>query len=115
MQWFSPRRKGGIWSALNKERIERLIAAGLMTDRGQAAIDAAIGDGSWSQADEVDRLVVPPDLQRGLDSSPRARLAYEALADSSKKQYLWRVVSAKRDKTRSERIQAIVSELSGES
>ena len=25
MQWFSPRRPGGIWSALNKERIERLV------------------------------------------------------------------------------------------
>jgi uncharacterized protein YdeI (YjbR/CyaY-like superfamily) len=46
MQWFSPRRARGLWSALNKERIERLFGEGLMTDRGQAAIDAAKADGS---------------------------------------------------------------------
>ena len=34
IQWFSPRRKGGIWSALNKARIKRLVASGLMTERG---------------------------------------------------------------------------------
>ena len=56
MQWFSPRREGGLWSALNKERIERLICAGHMTEVGQAAIDRAKTDGSWSQLDEVDTL-----------------------------------------------------------
>lgn len=49
IQWFSPRRKGGMWSPRNKERITRLIDAGLMTEIGQAAIDAAKADGSWSR------------------------------------------------------------------
>lgn len=35
MQRFSPRRKGGMWSELNKERCRRLEALGLMTEAGR--------------------------------------------------------------------------------
>lgn len=111
MQWFSPRRKGGLWSALNKERIERLKAQGKMTQRGQRVIDEAMVDGSWSQADEADALIMPDDLKRALDSAPEAKAAYESLTDSAKKGYLWRVYSAKRAQTRVNRIEAIVREL----
>lgn len=38
MQRFSPRRKGGMWSELNKERCRRLEALGLMTDAGRAEL-----------------------------------------------------------------------------
>lgn len=111
MQWFSPRRKGGLWSALNKERIERLVAEGRMTALGQRVIDEAIADGSWSQADEADALIVPDDLNRAFDSAPDARTAYESLSNSEKKQHLWRVYSAKREQTRSDRIEALIREL----
>ena len=114
MQWFSPRRKGGLWSALNKERIERLICAGHMAEVGQAAIDRAKADGSWSQLDEVDALVVPPDLQTALEAAPEAVTAYEALGDSAKKQYLWWIHSAKRPATRANRIEETIRRLSSE-
>jgi len=112
MQWFSPRRKGGLWSALNKERIERLVADGLMTEVGQATIDEAQADGSWSQTDEVDALLVPPDLEAALDAAPEARAAYQALIDSAKKQYLWWIHSAKRPATRANRILETIRRLS---
>lgn len=110
IQWFSPRRKGGIWSATNKERIERLERAGLMTGAGRDAIDQAKADGSWSQTDEVDALVVPPDLAEALESE-QARPLYDALADSAKRQYLWWIVSAKRSGTRASRIEETVRRL----
>ncbi len=112
MQWFSPRRKGGLWSALNKNRIERLVRAGLMTEAGQARINEAKADGSWSQADEVDALVVPPDLQAALDDAPEATAAYQALTDSAKKQYLWWIHTAKRPATRANRIEETIRRLS---
>lgn len=112
IQWFSPRRKGGIWSALNKQRIERLTEAGLMAPRGQAAIDAAIADGSWSQYDDVDALVVPEDLERAFADAPLARETYENSSKSAKKQYLWQVYSAKREDTRASRVQSLVRKLS---
>jgi uncharacterized protein YdeI (YjbR/CyaY-like superfamily) len=108
MQWFSPRRPGGIWSALNKERIERLERDGLMADPGRVAIDTAKADGSWSQLDEIEALVVPPDLAAALDDRAGARAAYEALADSAKKQFLWWIHTAKRPATRATRIDETV-------
>jgi len=112
IQWFSPRRKGGIWSALNKERIERLTGQGLMAERGQRLIDEAIADGSWSQYDDVDALVVHEDLGDALDGVPVARDAWETLSPSTRKQYLWQVYSAKRDETRANRIESLIEELS---
>jgi uncharacterized protein YdeI (YjbR/CyaY-like superfamily) len=111
IQWFSPRRPGGLWSALNKDRIERLQAQGLMTEAGQAAIDQAKADGSWSQADEADALIVPADLEAAFDGAPAARAAYESLPASSKKQYLWLVYSAKRPETRERRVAELVRRL----
>jgi uncharacterized protein YdeI (YjbR/CyaY-like superfamily) len=114
MQWFSPRRVGGLWSAVNKERIEQLVAAGRMAEIGQAAIDRAKADGSWSQLDEVDALIVPPDLQMALDVAPEALTAYQGLGDSVKKQYLWWIHSAKRPATRANRIEETILRLSSE-
>lgn len=114
IQWFSPRRKGGIWSALNKTRIERLVASGLMTERGQRVIGEAIADGSWSQYDDVEALVVHEDLREALDEAPAARQAFDSLSVSVKKQYLYQVYSAKRAETRANRIAAMVGELAAE-
>ena len=44
---FSPRRPRSKWSAPNRERVGRMIADGLMTAVGQAAIDRARADGTW--------------------------------------------------------------------
>ena len=112
MQWFSPRREGGLWSAVNKERIGRLISQGRMTEVGQATIERAKADGSWFQLDQVDALIVPPDLQAALDANPAAVAAYEMLGDSAKKQYLWRIYSAKRPTTRADRIEETIRKLS---
>lgn len=46
-QRFSPRRRGSKWSAVNRARAERLIAAGFMTERGMAAIEHAKHAGTW--------------------------------------------------------------------
>ena len=40
MQRFSPRRKGGNWTELNKERVRRLEKLGLMTDAGRSVLPA---------------------------------------------------------------------------
>lgn len=114
MQWFSPRRKGGLWSRINKARIERLVGQGLMTEAGQAAIDEAKADGSFTQADEVDALIVPADLKAALDRAPGAMTAYQALADSAKRDYLWWIHTAKRPATRAGRIEETIRRLSSQ-
>jgi uncharacterized protein YdeI (YjbR/CyaY-like superfamily) len=116
VQWFSPRRKGGLWSALNKQRIARLVEQGLMTDAGSEVIDQAKADGSWSQTDEADALVIAADLRAAFDAAPEAETAYLDLADSAKRQYLWWIYSAKRPVTRAGRIEETIRRLiAGES
>ena len=111
MQWFSPRRRGGIWSAPNKARIERLERDGLMAGPGRDAIARAQADGSWSQTDGVDALVVPPDLESAFDAAPRARAAYLLMPDSAKRQLLWAIYSAKRPQTRADRVARTIAVL----
>src|SRR4051812_49452915 len=41
LQLFTPRRAGSKWSRSNKERVERLLAAGLMEPAGLAAVERA--------------------------------------------------------------------------
>ena len=77
-------------------------------------IDEAKADGSWSQTDEVDALVVPSDLQAALDAAPKAKAAYGTLADSAKRQYLWWIHSAKRPATRSKRIDETIRKLASD-
>ena len=87
--YFSPRRKGGIWAASNKARVERLRAAGLMTPAGEAVIARAVDDGSWTILDRS-----------------------EALTRSMRKQLIYQVDSAKRPETRRRRAATIVEGLS---
>ena len=44
---FTPRKPKSKWSPSNKERVERLIENGLMTQYGQQHIDTAKETGMW--------------------------------------------------------------------
>jgi uncharacterized protein YdeI (YjbR/CyaY-like superfamily) len=46
-QRFSRRKAKSNWSASNIERVERLTAAGLMTEHGQKFVDLAKQEGKW--------------------------------------------------------------------
>lgn len=114
IQWYSPRRKGGVWSRSNKERVERLVTQGLMTERGQAVIDTAKADGSWSQYEDVEAMVIHPDLEAAFATSPAARTAWKSLSASAKRQHLWWVYSAKRPETRTNRIAELMRRLAAD-
>ncbi len=47
---FTPRKPGSVWSKSNVVRVEKMIAAGLMTPAGQALIDEARRRGTWDEA-----------------------------------------------------------------
>jgi uncharacterized protein YdeI (YjbR/CyaY-like superfamily) len=104
MLWFSPRRPGTGWSRPNKERIERLLRAGLMHPSGRAKIDQAKADGSWTLLDAVEELAVPADLGAALAAYPRAEQHFLAFPRSVKRGILEWIHSAKRPQTRAARI-----------
>jgi uncharacterized protein YdeI (YjbR/CyaY-like superfamily) len=101
---FSPRKPRSGWSRPNKIRIERLTAAGLMTPAGQARIDAAIADGSWTALDAVENLEVPEDLATACAAYPNARANFDAFPRSARRGILEWIVQAKRPETRARRV-----------
>lgn len=107
MLHFGPRRVGSGWSRPNKVRIERLLAAGLMMAPGLAALERAQTDGSWTLLDDVEDLVVPPDLAAALDRHPDAAANWTAFPASARKVALTRLVQAKRPATRAARVEDI--------
>ena len=102
--WFAPRKAGTGWSALNKERTEKLIAAGLMAPAGSAKIVAAKQDGSWYALDEVELLTIPPDLEAALAANGMASQFFNAFPRSVKRSILEWISNAKRLETRAQRI-----------
>ena len=106
--YFSPRKKGSVWSGVNKKRIAALLAAGMMQPAGQAKIDAAQLDGSWAALDAVDALEMPPDLAAAMGSNEAARMHFDAFPPSARKQILQQLAAAKRPETRRQRIERIV-------
>jgi uncharacterized protein YdeI (YjbR/CyaY-like superfamily) len=107
-QLFTPRKPRSTWAATNKARVERLIAQNLMTAAGLAAIETAKANGSWSSIDHVEAGEVPDDLQRAIAGSAVTRRAWAALRPGLRKQFLFRMSSAKRQNTRDARIAAIL-------
>lgn len=101
---MTPRKRGSAWSRPNKERVERLTAAGLMTPAGAAAVEAAKADGSWTALDAVEDLIEPDELAEALDAVPAARRHWDGFSPSSRKAILWWIASAKRPATREKRI-----------
>lgn len=102
--WFSPRRRGSGWSRPNKVRIEQLLAEDRMQPAGQAVLDRAHADGSWTLLDDVEDLVVPADLAAALADRPGAREHWDSFPPSARKLMLTQIVTAKRAETRAARI-----------
>jgi uncharacterized protein YdeI (YjbR/CyaY-like superfamily) len=105
MQWFAPRRRDSMWTRINKGRVARLEAAGLMEAAGAAAVAVAQETGMWTLMDDVEDLVVPADLAAAFERHPGAREHWESWSASARKMILTWVVLAKRPETRSVRIE----------
>ena len=110
LQYVAPRKPGSGWSGPNKERVERLTAAGLMRPPGIAAVEAAKASGRWSALDEVELGVEPPELAAALDAVPPARTAWDGFPRSARQAILGWISTARTAPTRERRIALTVSE-----
>jgi len=108
-QLFTPRRPRSTWAASNKARVERLIAAGLMTDAGLAAIAVARKNGSWTSIDHVEAATLPKELAAALAANKAAKKNWPAYSLTCRKQFLYWLAAAKRADTRAARIKEIVA------
>jgi uncharacterized protein YdeI (YjbR/CyaY-like superfamily) len=111
MQVFTPRKPKSAWSALNKARVKRLVAGGLMAAAGAAAITAAKTSGTWSATTQIEELIIPPDLAKALRSNADARRNWESYTPSRRKGVLYRLAGAKRPETRAKYLQQIIENM----
>jgi uncharacterized protein YdeI (YjbR/CyaY-like superfamily) len=107
--FFSPRGPKSTWSSVNRERAERMIQSGLMTEAGQAMIDLAKGTGTWEAHRDADNLVMPHDLQALLDANDAAWSNFSSFPPSSQRLILGWIATAKRPETRQRRMAQTVA------
>jgi len=107
--WMAPRKRGSGWSAVNKRRIDDLIATGAMTGVGLAAIEAAKADGSWIALDRSEALDEPDDLIAAFDRHAGSRSNWDGFPPGARKQILQWIYTAKRDETRARRVEETAS------
>lgn len=107
-QCFTPRNPRSTWSKVNRERVARLTAEGLMAPAGAAVIERAKTTGVWDVLAEAQNLVVPADLRTELDRNEQAGTHFAKFPPSSKRLILEWIALAKRAETRARRIQQTV-------
>ncbi len=103
--YVSRRKPKSVWSKINKAHVERLIASGDMTPAGLEAIMVAKANGAWDALSLSDAMELPEELIGLFETDTITRQHFESFSDSAKKQILSWIYSAKRDETRSLRIQ----------
>ena len=112
MQRFTPRKSKSGWSAINKQRIEKMISQDLMIAAGIEKIEMAKKDGSWESLDKiyapVDLLHIPEDLAKLFSKNKKAKINFENFPPFTKRQFLYWINSAKREETRKARIKQAI-------
>ena len=112
LQKFTPRGARSIWSKINRDKTDRLIASGRMQPAGLAAIESAKQDGRWDAAYDSQRTAtVPDDFQAALDADPAAGAFFSTLNSANRYAILFRIQTAKKAETRVKRIQQFVEML----
>ncbi|WP_433161960.1 YdeI/OmpD-associated family protein [Kribbella sp. CA-247076] len=107
-QCFTPRNPRSTWSKVNRERIERLTAAGLMDPAGQELVDLAKRTGTWDLLADAQNLIVPADLASALAANPPADQHFQAFPPSARRAILEWITLAKRPETRTKRVEQTV-------
>ena len=108
-QRITPRRKGSVWSAVNIKRFLELEALGLVRPNGRAEFD--------KRDDARSRIYSYENRARGFDAATeaafrkqkRAWAFFEAQAPSYRRTASFWVMSAKRDETRSLRLEKLIA------
>ena len=108
-QYFTPRNKKSVWSALNKKYIRQLVKNNLMHQSGLETIKIAKQNGSWAALDAVEKGIIPEDLQKAFNTNSDAFKNYQNFAPSYRKSYLYWLNQAKREATRLHRIENIIA------
>ena len=106
---YTPRRAKSAWSMINRERADKLIISGRMTEAGLVKIEQARQNGSWENAYSSRHPVeIPADLMKALMAASEAWKNFQNFANGYRYSYIGWVTDAKTDETRRKRITEVV-------
>lgn len=105
---YSQRKPKSYWSSSNKERVEKLVKLGLMTEHGQRMIDLAKETGMWDASTGVQDLVMPEDLRELFTLNKEALENFERFTPSARRMILQWILNARKPETRQKRIEETV-------
>lgn len=115
LQRFTPRRPKSVWSAINREHVARLVAAGRMTPHGLVQVEAARRDGRWDDAyapiREATADGLPADLRAAIAASPAAAALLPTLNRQNLFALAFRTGALKTAAGRARKIAALVAML----
>jgi uncharacterized protein YdeI (YjbR/CyaY-like superfamily) len=112
LQRFTPRRPRSLWSKINIDHAERLIAADRMRPGGLREIEAAKADGRWEAAyHSFSSMEVPIELAAALGRNKTAKAFFDQLDKTNRYSFCWRVHTAKKLETRVARAEKFVEML----
>lgn len=110
LQRITPRRPRSVWSLVNVEKVEALIADGRMRAPGLAEVEAARADGRWEAAyPSQSRATAPADLAAALAADEAAGRFYERLGRSDRYLVLVKLMTAPSPEVRAARLGRVVA------
>lgn len=103
---FTPRKPNSIWSPSNKQRVEKMIREGRMTEFGLAKINAAKASGNWERdARPAFSREIPQELSQAFSKNKKAKDFFEILAPSYQRQFIGWIATARKPETKAKRLQ----------
>lgn len=105
---FTPRKPGSIWSKVNINRVEALMAKGLMQPAGVEAFERRKAERSGVYAFEQESVAFEPEAEAAFRANEAAWAFFEAQAPSYQRAATWTVTSAKRPETRAKRLATLI-------
>jgi uncharacterized protein YdeI (YjbR/CyaY-like superfamily) len=107
---ISPRNPKSNWSRYNKNIVEKLMDTGRMKPSGLKMVELAKQTGTWTALDEVENLILPPDLSLALNQGKLVEI-WNRLPRSDKRGLLESLLNSKRQETRTKLIAKITTAL----
>jgi uncharacterized protein YdeI (YjbR/CyaY-like superfamily) len=109
-QRFTPRTRTSNWSAVNLERMQRLIAAGRVRPAGLRAFDERDPDRSEQYSFEQGEVALDAGMLVQFQAHPAAWAWFGSQPPGYRRLATWWVVSAKKPETRERRLATLIED-----
>ncbi len=106
---FTPRKSGSIWSAVNIQKVGELTKKGLMKPEGHAAFAKRTAEKSAIYSFENEAKILTSEYEKLFKLNKKAWDFFTAQPPGYKKQMIFRVMSAKQEKTQLSRLEKLIA------